>query len=63
MEIKELKPNQPRSAKSVVELLRSYLDKAFSEKITYLEITARINGTDESTSISTHEVTQVNLSD
>ena len=56
MEIKELKTIKPKSDNSIVELLRGYLDRSFSEKITFLEITARINGIDESVSISTHEM-------
>ena len=56
MEIKEIKVIEPKSDKAMVELLRGYLDKSFSEKITFLEITVRINGKEESISISTYEM-------
>ena len=56
MEIKEIKTIKPKSDNCIGELLRGYLDRSFSEKITYLEITARIDGKDESISISTHEM-------
>ncbi|MGR3219261.1 MAG: hypothetical protein ACUZ8H_05505 [Candidatus Anammoxibacter sp.] len=52
MEIKEIKVIEPKSDKSIVELLRGYLDKSFSEKITFLEICTTINGKYESISIS-----------
>ena len=52
MEIKEIKALQSKSDKAVVELLRGYLDKAFSEKITFIEICTTIDGKYESISIS-----------
>ncbi len=54
MAIKEITPDKPVSSDAVIKILREYLNRSFTEKITYLEITVTINGNEESRNISCH---------
>jgi len=56
MSIQELKPDTSKSSSGIIRILRDMLKRAFSEKITYLEINMTIDGKKESISISTHEM-------
>jgi len=52
MAIQEITPDKPVSAEAIIKILREYLARSFSEKITYLEITVTIDGKEESRNIS-----------
>ena len=54
MSIQELKPDTSKSSPGIIRILRDMLKRAFSEKITYLEINITVDGKKES--ISTTEL-------
>jgi hypothetical protein len=49
----KLPHKEPASKEAVVEILRGFLDQAFDEEITYLEINAKVAGEIRSISITT----------
>jgi len=57
MAIKEVKKEKPKSCQAIVDLLRQYLQRSYTEEITFLEIDAVINGNTEKRNISAHTIT------
>ena len=50
--LKELKPIDPKSQQSFIDLLRMHLDVAFDERMVYLEISYKTEKMDRINSIS-----------
>jgi len=57
MTIKEVPKENPKSCQDIIDLLREYLKRSYTEEITFIEIDAVINGNAEKRNISTHTLT------
>lgn len=58
MGIQEIEPKTPKSRQVIIDLLREYLKRAYTEEITFIEIDVLINGNPERRNISTHTLTR-----
>lgn len=58
MSIKEVPEKTPKSKQVIVDLLREYLQRSYTEEITFIEIDAVVNGCSEKRNISTHTLSR-----
>jgi len=58
MTVKEVPKEKPKSCQAIVDLLREYLKRSYTEEISFIEIDAVINGNAEKRNISTHTLTK-----
>jgi len=58
MSVKEVTKPKPKSRQVIIDLLRQYLQRSYTEEITFIEIDAVINGNAEKRNISTHTLTK-----
>jgi len=58
MTVKEVPKAKPKSRQVIIDLLRQYLQRSYTEEITFIEIDAVINGHAEKRNISTHTLTK-----
>ena len=58
MTVTEVPKEKPKTCQAIVDLLREYLKRSYTEKITFIEIDAVINGNTEKRNISAHTLTK-----
>ena len=58
MAVQEIEPKKPKSRQVIIDLLREYLQRSYTEEITFIEIDAVVNGNAEKRNISTHTITK-----
>lgn len=60
MSINEVEKTKPKSRQVIVDLLREYLHRSYTEEITFIEIDAVVNGCSEKRNISTYTLDNPN---